>query len=130
MIGKARKIWLLARPGPCWPVIKLTRGAARRCAPPNDDSGGVIASFAPTAGESRDRGQLNWSYCTHKAQLGGPPGKETNESASRSGAAEDRLAVRSAPHARLCRQLSRPHQHRGGGARDEPGPWPERNAIR
>src|ERR1700730_5966691 len=33
---KGAKIWLLARCGPCWPVIKLTRGAPRRCAPRND----------------------------------------------------------------------------------------------
>jgi hypothetical protein len=32
----ARKIWILSRYGPCWPVLKLARGAYRRCAPRND----------------------------------------------------------------------------------------------
>src|ERR1700730_16807020 len=52
---KGAKIWLLARCGPCWPVIKLTRGAPRSCAPRNDArrpslraEGGAIQPPQPT----------------------------------------------------------------------------------
>src|ERR1700730_7510239 len=61
---KGAKIWLLARCGPCWPVIKLTRGAPRRCAPRNDEPKPVIASRRRSNPASAGNLSASWNHST------------------------------------------------------------------